>query len=82
MSMAPGCKVGWEVRPAEAVAVMVEGTAAEEMGWRMNTGLLVEGTRRGVGMKKGGEDTHIGVRASFWREGGWKEKTEVWGGQK
>ena len=28
-------------------------------------------------MKKGGKATHIGVRDSFWQEGGWKEKDEV-----
>ena len=41
----------------------------------------MERTGRGVGMKKGGgEATHVGVRASFWQEGGYKEKVKVLGG--
>ena len=60
-SVTPGYKVGWEVKPAEAVAVMVEGTATEEKGWWVNTGLLVDSAGRGVGMKKGGEAIHVGV---------------------
>lgn len=54
MSVMPGSKVGWEVRPADIVVVTVEGTATERMGWPVKTGVLEEGSGRAVGKRKGG----------------------------
>lgn len=59
MLVTPGSEVGWEVKPVDARAVMVEGTATEVVG-------MVEGTGREVGKDKGGgESIHIGVGDSF-----------------
>lgn len=41
------------VKSANSLAVMVEGTAMVVIGWAVETGVLVEGTGRGVGKKKG-----------------------------
>ena len=51
---------------ANALAIMLEGTATGVLGWAVEIGVLVEGTGRGVGMRKGGEESiHIGIRESF-----------------
>ena len=47
------------------MAVMVEGTATEGVGWLVKTGVLVEGTGSRVCKRKYGENLHTWVWGFF-----------------
>ena len=61
MSVMLGSKVDWEVRPDDVVAVMVEGTDTDRMGWPVKTGVLVEETGEGEVREKKWEKLHTWV---------------------
>lgn len=44
------------VKSANSLAVTVEGTVIVVIGWAVETGVLVEGTGRGVRKKKEGDN--------------------------
>ena len=69
-----------DVTLADALAVTAEETGRVVTATTTITGVFGEGTGRGVGGKRGGGSTHIGVGDSPLQEGSCDEMVEVLGG--